>query len=143
VASDMGRRLSAMVFNRLTSHAATQPVFGDRVFPLIAPQNTQYPLLCYRRVSAQVPAALSGTVHRPVITIEIKVFDRSYVGALDAASKVRAAMNNFRGELSGCTVQRCTFVGESDGAEIPQDAQMLPDYTVTQMYEVRVEDDSA
>ena len=63
--------------------------------------------------------------------------------ALDAAEAVRKALNGFRGTLNGCVIQRCTYQSENDGAEVPQDAQMLPDYTVTQTYELRVEDDSA
>jgi hypothetical protein len=77
------------------------------------------------------------------VTLEVKVYDITFVGAVDAAEKVRAALNRFRGTLNGCTVQRCTFLSESQGAEVPQDAQMLPDYTVTQNYELRVEDEDA
>lgn len=139
----MGRKLSAMVFTWLSSHADTQPVFGNRIFPIIAPQNTGYPLLVYRRSNSTAPAALSGTVHRPVVTLEVRVYARTYVAAVDAAEAVRKALNGFRGTLANCTVQRCTYLSESDGAEVPQDAQMLPDYTVTQTYELRVEDDSA
>lgn len=143
MANGMGRKLSSLVYNWLTTHASTQPVFGTRVFPIIAPMNTQYPLACFRRAGTQSPASLSGTVSRPTVMLEVKVYDRSYAGALDAAEKVRAALNRFRGTLNGCTVQRCTFMSESDGAEVPQDAQMLPDYTVTQTYELRVEEDTA
>jgi hypothetical protein len=143
MANGMGRRLSALIFNWLTSHATTQPVIGNRVFPIIAPQKTPYPLIVFRRANSQSPASLGGTVERPVVTLEVKVYDRSYVGALDTAEKVRSALNKFRGTLGGCTVQRCTFLSESDGVEIPQDAQMLPDYTVTQSYEIRVEDEAA
>jgi hypothetical protein len=143
MANGMGRKLAAMVFNWLASHEATQPVFGSRVFPIMAPMNTPYPLAVFRRANSQSPASMSGTVSRPVVTLEVKVYDRSYTGALDAAEKVRTALNRFRGTLNGCTVQRCTFLSESDGAEVPQDAQMLPDYTVLQTYELRVEDESA
>jgi len=143
MAKGMGRKLAALVFNWLSSHAETQPVFGSRVFPILAPQNTPYPLVVFRRANSQSPASMSGTVERPVVSLEVKVYERTYTGALDAAEKVRTALNGFRGSLNGCTVQRCTFLTESDGAEIPQDAQMLPDYTVLQTYELRVEDESA
>lgn len=141
--ADMNRGLAALVTTQLTTHADSAAVFGNRVFPVIAPQNTPYPLLCYRRLSSQAPAALSGTVDRPIVTLEVKIYDRTYAGALDAAKAARKALNGFRGTLNGCTVQRCTYINETDNAEIPQDAQMLPDYTVTQTYDVRVEDTSA
>lgn len=143
MSSSMNRRLAALIATRLTTHEATAPVFGDRVFPVIAPQNTAYPLLCYRRLSVTAPASLSGTINRPVVSIEVKVYARSYAGALDAAEAVRKALNGFVGTLEGCTVQRTTWTQESDNAEIPQDAQMLPDYTVSQSFEMRVEDSSA
>jgi hypothetical protein len=140
---DMNRGLAALVSTRLTSNADSAPVFGTRVFPVIAPQNTPYPLLCYRRLSVQTPAAMSGTVERPVVTLEVKIYDRTYAGAVDAAKAARKALNGFRGTLGSCTVQRTTFISETDNAEIPMDAQMLPDYTVTQTYELRCEDVTA
>jgi hypothetical protein len=140
---DMNRGLAALVSTRLTSHADSAPVFGTRVFPVIAPQNTPYPLLCYRRLSVQATASLSGTVDRPVVTLELKIYDRTYAGAIDAAKAARKALNGFRGTLGSCTVQRTTFTGETDNAEVPMDAQMLPDYTVTQTYEMRCEDVTA
>jgi len=143
VSSSMNRRLAALIATRLTTHEATAPVFGDRVFPVIAPQNTPYPLLCYRRLSSTAVAALGGTAGCPVVTIEVKVYARSYASSLDAAEAVRKALNKFTGTLDGCKVQRTTWIQESDSAEIPQDAQMLPDYTVSQAYEMRVEDTSA
>lgn len=143
MASGLNRKLSALVYTRLSTHADTQPVFGDRIYPIIAPQNTAYPLIVFRRSNSQAPAALSGTVDRPIVTLEVRVYARSYVAALDGAEAVRKALNGYRGTVNGCTVQRCTYLSENDGAEVPQDAQMLPDYTVTQAYELRVEDDSA
>jgi hypothetical protein len=143
MAADMNRGLAALVSTQLTSDSNSSAVFATRVFPVIAPTGTTYPLLCYRRLSSQAPAALSGTVDRPIVTLEVKIYDRSYAGALDAAKAVRKALNGFRGTLNGCTVQRTTYLSETDNAEIPQDAQMLPDYTVTQTYEMRVEDASA
>jgi len=140
---DMNRGLAALVSTRLTTHADSAPVFGTRVFPIIAPMGTTYPLVCYRRLSVQVPAALSGTVERPVVTLELKIYDRTYAGAVDAAKAARKALNGFRGTQGSCTVQRTTFTGETDNAEVPMDAQMLPDYTVNQTYELRCEDVTA
>jgi hypothetical protein len=139
----MNRRLAALIATRLQTHEATAPVFGTRVFPVIAPQNTPYPLVCYRRLSASPVASLSGNVGRPVVTIETKIYARSYAAALDAAEAVRKALDKFMGTLAGCTVEKTTWSQESDSAEIPQDGQMLPDYTVSQSYDMRIEDTSA
>ena len=141
--SSMNRRLAALIATRLETHAETAPVFGSRVFPVIAPQNTPYPLVCYRRLSASPVTSLSGNVGRPVVTIETKIYAHSYAEALDAAEAVRKALDKFTGTLEGCTIQRTTWSQESDNAEVPQDGQMLPDYTVSHSYEMRVEDSSA
>lgn len=143
MASGIGRELASLVFTHLTTHPDSAPVFGTRVFPVIAPQNTPYPLLCYRRANVETPASMGGTVERPLVSLEVKVYAKSYAAALDAAKAVRKALNGFRGTEAGCTVQRTTYQREQDGAEIPQDAQMLPDYTVSQYYELRVEDATA
>lgn len=140
---NMDRGLGAMVSTQLTSHADSAPVFGTRVFPIIAPMGTTYPLACYRRLSVQFPASMSGTVERPVVTLELKVYDRTYAGAVDAARAARKALNGFKGTLGNCTIQRTTFTGLTDNAEIPMDGQALPDYTVTQTFEMRCEDESA
>ena len=143
MADNMDRGLGATVSNRLTTHADSAPVFGTRVFPIIAPMNTPYPLACYRRLNVEFPAAMSGTVERPVVTLELKIYDRTYAGACDAARAARKALNGFRGTYVSCTVQRTTFTGLTDNAEVPMDGQTLPDYTVTQTFEMRCEDATA
>lgn len=143
MADGLNRRLSAAIYLRLTTHADTVAVFGNRAFPIIAPQGTAYPLVVFRRANSQAPAALSGTVERPTVSLEVRTYARTYAAALDGAEAVRKALNGLRGTVANCTIQRCTYVSESDGAEVPQDAQMLPDYYVTQNYEVRVEDSTA
>ena len=141
--SGIGKELASLVYAQLTTHADSSAVFGSRIFPIIAPMGTKYPLAVYRRANVDTPASLGGTVERPVVSLEVKVYDKTYTGVLDAAKAIRKALNGFRGTQAGCTVQRTTFQREQDGAEIPQDAQQLPDFTVTQTYELRVEDASA
>ena len=43
---------------------AAVPALGNRVYPLVLPQNVQYPAAVYQRISAAAPAP-SGAMQNP------------------------------------------------------------------------------
>jgi len=128
----------AFLFQRLTSQTSVSSLVSQRVFPLIAPAGTPLPLIVYQRTAVERPQALSGNVGNPVVTLQLTSYGTSYTSVKSIARAVRLAVDNWTGTTAGVTIQRTTLTGEADGAEMPQDDQMLPYYTVEQTFEFRI-----
>jgi hypothetical protein len=128
----------AFLFQRLTSQTSVSSLVSQRVFPLIAPAGTPLPLIVYQRTAVERPQALGGNVGNPVVTLQLTSYGTSYTSVKSIARAVRLAVDNWTGTTAGVTIQRTTLTGEADGAEMPQDDQMLPYYTVEQTFEFRI-----
>lgn len=127
----------------LSTHGATAPLLGTRIRPVLAPQDTPTPFAVYSVSEWPADVSTMGTVRMPLVTMEVKLYATSYFEAHRVARAVRKALNGYSGTVSGTTVSSTTYRGQGDGAEIPQDAQMLPWYTVTQVYTFRIQDSTA
>jgi hypothetical protein len=128
----------AFLFQRLTSRTAVSSLVSQRVFPLIAPAGTPLPLIVFQRTAVDRPQALNGNVGNPVVTLQLTTYGTSYTSVKSIARAVRLAVDGWTGTTAGVTIQRSTLTGESDGAEMPQDDQMLPYYTVEQTFDFRI-----
>lgn len=128
----------AFLYARLTSQASVSSLIGSRVFPVIAPTGTPLPLVIYSRTNVERPQSLAGNVGNPVVTLQLTSYGTSYTSVKSIARAVRLAVDGWTGTTSGVTIQRTTLTGEADGAEMPQDDQMLPYYTVEQTFEFRI-----
>lgn len=127
----------------LSTHGATAPLLGTRIRPVIAPQDTPTPFVVYSVSDWPAQASTMGTVKAPLVAMEVKVYATSYFDAHRVARAVRKALNGYAGTVSGTTVTSTLYRTESDGAEMPTDAQMLPWYTVTQSYVFRIQDSTS
>lgn len=128
----------AFLYARLTSQTSVSSLIGSRVFPVIAPTGTQLPLVIYSRTNVERPQSLSGNVGNPVVTLQLTTYGTSYTSVKSIARAVRLAVDGWTGTTAGVTIQRTTLAGEADGADMPQDDQMLPYYTVEQTFEFRI-----
>ena len=69
------------------------PIIGDRVYPLVAPQNTQPPYITYQRISSLDTGALDGTESLDMGRFQIKVFSKKYDEALSVSVYIKSAMS--------------------------------------------------
>jgi hypothetical protein len=97
---------------RLAAIAPVAALVGDRVRPLKLEQATTYPVVMFRRVSAQPvstmgeDAALTGTVY------EVESWAETHAAAIDLARKVRAGFARWSGIAGGVLVQQVFFQNE-------------------------------
>lgn len=97
---------------RLAAVSAVSSLVGDRIRPLKLEQQTTYPAVLYRRVSARPVStmgeddALTGTLY------EVESWAETQADAVDLARKVRAALARWGGIAGGVTVQQVFFESE-------------------------------
>lgn len=128
----------AFLFQRLTSQTSVSQYISNRVFPVIAPQNTPMPLIVYQRTAVERPQSLAGNVGNPVVTLQLTTYGTSYTSVKNIARAVRLAIDGWTGTTASVTIQRTTLTGEADGVDMPADDQMLPYYNVQQTFEFRI-----
>jgi len=107
------------------------------VHPILAPQNTAFPVVVYRRTGTRRERDMIVNVGRPVATFSVSMVAETYTEVKDIADSVRLSVDNFTGTHPGVTIVNTSLVSESDNMERPNEGQAKPLYRVDQVYEVR------
>ncbi len=105
------------LYTRLSNHGGLSALVGTRIYPSVMPQGVTLPALTYRKTGgARVHAMGSDPgVARP--RFELSCWSTSYNEAKDVGAQVRAALQRWRGTVSGVTVQDAFIKGEADSFE--------------------------
>lgn len=116
----------------------TAAVPGVPVHPVMAPQDTPFPAVVYRRVGTRREKDMTlGSIGRPVASFQVSVVSYTYSEAKSLADAVRLGVDNFTGQSQDVRIHLSVLASESDGMERPLDGQSKPIYRVDQTYEVR------
>lgn len=81
--------ISTGLFNLLK----TITPLGNRVYPLVLPQNPTYPSVVYQRISSYDTQTINGTQSLDMGRFQIKVYATSYKNAIDTAELVKTALS--------------------------------------------------
>ena len=74
---------------------------GDRIYPLILPQNVAYPAMQYQRIDTPRPHTKAGPTGDANPRVQIGISATSYPQAKAVAEAVRMAMKGFPGIRGG------------------------------------------
>ena len=105
-------------------------------FPMIAPQGQPLPIVIYRRMRTTRERHLTSGAGMPVASFALSVYANTYAAGKAIASDIRTQLDNFTGEASGVTINRCQIEDESDEVELPSDGNSKPVYIVSMSFEV-------
>lgn len=100
----------------LVSDANMRAAFGDRVYPLVAPEGTDLPLCVYRlsatdRTEGRHMTGASGLVSR---SYEVAFYGSDYDEIDALASAFRERLESWRGDEGGLKVRRVDIDDERD-----------------------------
>lgn len=113
----MTQYAGAVVVSRLETATGSSSYSGDRVYPVILPQDAALPAFTYQVITAPREHAMSvdeGTVHARV---QVDVYDTTYLGTASGGKHARDALNRFRGTATGITVHEILLDNERDAFE--------------------------
>jgi hypothetical protein len=110
------------------------------VHPVLAPQNSPFPLVVYRRSATRRERGLTGNFGVPVATFSVSIVSQSYSEVKDISDAIRRRVDNFTGDYSGVKIVTVALTAESDNMERPPDGQAKPLYRVDQVYDVRFQE---
>jgi hypothetical protein len=89
--------LDDALFERLTGGAASALV-GQRVYPVIAPQNVAYPCITWQRISRTEVFSLEGPSGYADARVQIDCWAKTYGEARAVANAVRDDLNGWDNE---------------------------------------------
>ena len=115
-------------------------IFGDRVFPVVAPQTSSYPLVVLTVTGNNPAPTKTGTSKVDNVVVESRVYAQTFEACATGDEKMRIAIDQFRGDV--------TFMSEVtaiDGIRYESTQQGIePDsmlYVSVSTYTVRIKRD--
>lgn len=125
------------VVDQLENDPAVAGILGSRIYPVIAPATAALPFATWRRQAVQREQTLGGPMQMPTVTLAVDLFDTTYSGVRQAADRVRAVLDGFRGAVGNSyTVSLVSLLNESDGFVQLAGGDLPPVYSVTQTYTI-------
>ncbi len=104
------------LYSHLTNDAGVSALVGNRVYPLMAPQDAALPHLVYQRISSPRLRSHGGPSGLAHPRFQITATAGSYSAARSLANAVRASLDGFRGTMGGGVSVGASFLdNEADG----------------------------
>lgn len=124
----------------IADYAPAFSVFADRVFPILAPQNSSYPLVVLTVVGNNPAPTKTGTSKVDNVMVEARVYASKFEDVANGDEQIRIAIDQFRGDV--------LFLSETtaiDGIRYESTAQGIEPETMLYMsvsnYTVRIKRD--
>lgn len=76
----------------LNADRALSEMIGNRVFPLVSKEGTQYPFVVYRRNSV-TPTYCKDGLASETASVDIVIASNTYTNSIEVADRVRAAID--------------------------------------------------
>ena len=113
--------ISQAVYSHLKSVGAITSLSSNRIYPLVAPQNSLYPHIIYHQISN--PPPVHTMIADPKISryrFQISSWATNYSGVIALSTQVKTAFRDKTGTIgsSNFNVQRIFFDNETDIPDI-------------------------
>lgn len=103
--------LDDALFERLTS-GPPAALIGDRVYPVVAPQNVTYPCITWQRISRTDVRSLQGPSGYADVRVQVDCWGLTYTATRALAKAVRLRLDGWDNE--GMPVADCALDSERD-----------------------------
>ncbi len=128
--------IEAALFDVLKDDAGVGTVCGDRIYPLLAPDNAVKPYIVYEVIGTEPQRITAGAGTLKRTRMHLDCYDEGASGYGDAkslADAVRTAIDNARGTWDSggsneTTIRRCFIDDETDGLTNPADGGDVPTF---------------
>ena len=100
------------IYNILTNDATVSGIVGTKIFPEIAPPNTDAPYIVYSVLSNTPSDSKEDGGAIDVSNIEVYNFQSTYTNAIDLGVAVRDALDRKNGVYGGVKLQSIQYANE-------------------------------
>lgn len=88
------------VRQRIISDATLEPLIGERVYPLVAPEGAEYPLVVYQVVSSSRIPAHSGPTGLIRNRFQLTVLGKTYDDVSEVAEPLKTLWDAWKGSIT-------------------------------------------
>lgn len=89
----------------MTEEPRLKKLFGDRIYPLMLPQNPQFPSIVYQPITAIYHRNLQAESKFIRQVVQFTIHDRTFGKTRAARKVVKSVFQDFVGDLDGIRVQ--------------------------------------
>lgn len=117
---------AAAIYDLLRHNTTISRLVGDRIFPMVRPQNQKpVPAIVYRMISIEPTNVKNGPSTLDTITYQFSMFAPAdqYDELLEVREAVRFTLERINQNIAGIEVQSCTLDAMREPFE--EDAQMV------------------
>lgn len=113
-----------VVYKILLNNTAVFNIVGDKIFPIVASQNTNAsdPYIIYRGTGSNLARSKDGNSGLANMMVEVEIYANNYNTLTDLATKVRQALDGVAGDQYGHSIQVIAYEATRDNY---QDAAAL------------------
>ena len=105
--------LEQELYNRLKNFSGLTALVAHRIYPILLPQDSKWPALCYQRVSTTRESVMGADTGDARARIQISIYGKRYAddntSAYAVRDQVRAALQRYNGGV----IQDCMLEGEN------------------------------
>ena len=102
------------LYAHLTSDPDVSALVGDRIYPLLVPQDATLPAIAYQRISTGRDETHTGPSGLSQARIQLTCIADSYDAAKAVADAVRSSLDGFSGTMGGINVGACFVTNDRD-----------------------------
>lgn len=108
------------LYRHLIGSNGINAIAGDRIFPLMLPQNCPLPAVTYQKVSGERLHSLQGDTGYTTPVFQISARADTYAQCKVLAEQIRLSLQNFSGVMGGAAgtdIGAVLLMGEVEGYE--------------------------
>ena len=107
-------KVGCVICDILGNNADVSSIVGNKVYPLVANQDTEYPFVVYRRENVIPTDTKDRYVFSFESNIEILAVSEDYDESLELADKISNALNGKEGIIAGFDVKEIKYLGDDE-----------------------------
>lgn len=118
--------IETALYSYLTSYAGLTALVGDRIYPLVIPEQAGLPAIAYQRISTRITYSHDGDSELDRTRFQFACVAKTAKEAREVAEQVVAALSAYSGPMDGLNVGASFIENRLDGYEPqPTDAYVV------------------
>lgn len=101
----------------LSGYAGLTALVGDKIYPDTLPDGVEYPAVVYQKISDIPDRKLDGQQALRSPNFQIEAWDTTKAKAIAIGNQIEAALNDYKGTLSGIEIQEIALINDMSGFE--------------------------
>lgn len=102
------------VYNILVNDATITSYVGTSIFPVLAPQGTDYPFITIIKNSTLPTDIKAATSPTDTVFFQVDIYAEKEITCQAIASRVRTLLDQYTGTTASVNIDRITFQDEQD-----------------------------